>query len=1157
MYNITLDRYYNRNGEVSHSDYKAVLFRAGDALQSAEMNEAQGFAKKSLADFSSKFISNGDVVSGVEVDTSYVMNGNSLYDITVSSTEGMIFVDGEFIKVEASNIVLVDEDLNTSSFGIGAEIVYEEVTHNEDDTLLDPALETRNQGQPGAGRLKITASIIDEASFVEADDRIFLPLHYIIGGEVQEPNIAVPVDPFERFRDDTTDIVAKYDRNSNGNYLLEGHEIEFTGLINPFTGSVGTNVGPFWFNVADGSSNVNGYNFEVPYSRNFELSSLVDYELKQNEPQEFVGDGWYSVRHAPIRKVFRVSGEKTEVNLAMTHGAFAGANDELPAQFQPVLSISSITQGATTFVQGTDYSLVNDTIYWLNGGSEPAPSSTYYITFNYQYTETEGAFTSDNAYSNGDISDDKLKIYLHGFSVGSQIQYDYDFVLTRIDTVYIDSQGNLGSIKGIPSEDSPVPPENDIEKTLKIAEIKLSGDKDPVISLTSNRTFKMSDIQLILDSVRDNDYNLGRISLELDLVRKQPGASLKGQFVDAFNDDDYRDLGLENTAMTVGNNLILDMDWETVGYEPLTSLSEEQEYFEMSSTPNATAILFQPHYTKTRKVNSYLFTAPPPAKLTISPSVYRWLSKTEYRHMNIFRREQTLRIDTHLIVYNWRGINSTGFQINDYTNDYITRHRTNRVSVGRTPAIIPQIPIRVTSNRAAFNAGETVNVTLDNVDCGALTADSNGRINGSVVVPPRSVSGAKELVTIGADSGVFGSTIFHAVPLTRTITDIAIRHFRRIVRRVWYRYVNLRPVRRDPVAQTFTLREDTVLDKIEVVFGVKSVTDVTCTICETTAGMPDKDKTLVSKTVKVDDLVVAGSRQAFVFDNKIQLSGMKEYAFVIINDDPVAELHVAELGKRTIDTPNIWLTNPAYQTGVLLSSANNSTWTPHQTEDVRFWLYDCTFGLSEDFAYETKSVTDMTDMMVLADATVKEGTSIRYKVELLDRTGTAEAPREYFVNANDQIPLHDKYTGQVAITAEMTSNGAKSPVLDSDIQLMVGTSSRDSIYTSKGIEIDYLAQSAVAFIDCYEPNNTNIALEIQVVDPISKVVSWQPMARTAHLVELGKEWKELKFVFALQNGSQHVIDADQKLTRVRIKLATGDDANRPVVSDLRFNIVEI
>ncbi len=41
-YDITLNRYYNRTDSGGDfEDYKVLLFRAGDALQSAELNELQ------------------------------------------------------------------------------------------------------------------------------------------------------------------------------------------------------------------------------------------------------------------------------------------------------------------------------------------------------------------------------------------------------------------------------------------------------------------------------------------------------------------------------------------------------------------------------------------------------------------------------------------------------------------------------------------------------------------------------------------------------------------------------------------------------------------------------------------------------------------------------------------------------------------------------------------------------------------------------------------------------------------------------------------------------------------------------------------------------------------------------------------------------------
>lgn len=46
-----------------------------------------------------------------------------------------------------------------------------------------------------------------------------------------------------------------------------------------------------------------------------------------------------------------------------------------------VLTIVSIVEGGTTYVQGTDYQLTNNTVDWSLGGSEPAVDATYTVTF--------------------------------------------------------------------------------------------------------------------------------------------------------------------------------------------------------------------------------------------------------------------------------------------------------------------------------------------------------------------------------------------------------------------------------------------------------------------------------------------------------------------------------------------------------------------------------------------------------------------------------------------------------------------------------------------------------------------------------------------------------------------------------------------------------
>ena len=56
MYEITTPKYYNRfESESQFTDYKQLLFRAGDILQSSEVNEIQTTLKNDFSSISSRF----------------------------------------------------------------------------------------------------------------------------------------------------------------------------------------------------------------------------------------------------------------------------------------------------------------------------------------------------------------------------------------------------------------------------------------------------------------------------------------------------------------------------------------------------------------------------------------------------------------------------------------------------------------------------------------------------------------------------------------------------------------------------------------------------------------------------------------------------------------------------------------------------------------------------------------------------------------------------------------------------------------------------------------------------------------------------------------------------------------------------------------------
>ena len=1179
---IQLDRYYNRfEDNEQFGDYKALLFRAGDALQSAEMNEIQETFKRDTNFLARRFLRNGEIIEGgkaeIILEDSGAENGQgeTLYDVTSTFTEATIFMEGNFIRVNAGSIVVADQYIPESDFIIGVKITSEELTNSDDSSLLDPAVETRNYGQPGAGRLEIIGDFMLAEDYQELENTVFLPIFDIVRGEIYVRGQDDGVDTgFNTFRQDVINIVAKYDRNSNGNYLINGYETEFTERVEIPDGSGGfttSNLGPFRFSVADGSANVDGYNFEIDVSQEIDLEALIDFELKQDEPISFgTGDGFYTTRHTPIRKVFRVSGQRQRSAETIQHGSFIGATDELPNQYQPVRSVDLVWQADvnTPYVAGTDYALVGDSITWLAGGAEPAPSSTYYVDFKYQYTETEGNFSSDGIQTMGDISDDLTSIYFFGFATGTDVQFDYDFILQRIDALFIDATGKLGYVKGVPDEDDPRVPEADPDMTLKIAEILLGGDYDPEVTLSSQRVFKMSDIQLILDSMKQNEYNLTRLALQANISEAQPGATLKGQFVDDFNSDDQRDegiTGVENNAMTIGGNLIMDIDWGTATIDPAITLEEEQMSIEMPSTPRSSSILFQPHVTKYRQINEYLFKAPPGAKITVTPSVYRWVSKNSYRTFVKQVQVATRGINSWTTRYRsfgthrWHQVIQRTLRTTSVSRQILATSvgRTTSIQQSRTPAIIPRITIRIRSNYRAYNGNEPVRVTFDGKHATTINADALGTLNGTFIIPSNVLSGSKEVKAVGAQSKISGTTLFRAEPLSRTVQTTVTQWWRWVVRRqgtVWREA--------DPVAQSFVLNQTIALDRINIVFGALPTTDVSCVICETTAGFPDKNKAIISKTLAPTELNSLGHSQPFIFDNKMVLTKGKEYAFIIICKDAIGKVQVAELGEKTWDLPSIWLTGQAYSIGTLYNSSNNSAWTPLQKEDMRFWIYGCDFSTNYEVPFTEFDVNvneypqGVTDIMVLANAKVYEGTAIRYKVELLDRPTGATLENTFYVNSYSQFPLDEAYLGRVKVTAVFSSSGLYSPVLDPNVQLSLGYSHKESRYTSRYFPVDRNDERIIATIDNYKPSGTLIGMQIKVISPIDQTESWVDMTPESSSTPLGNDWVETKYTLSLDSGGP-IMDVSQEESVLKMIMTTPNDKNRPIISNLRLNTQKI
>ena len=170
----------------------------------------------------------------------------------------------------------------------------------------------------------------------------------------------------------------------------------------------------------------------------------------------------------------------------------------------------------------------------------------------------------------------------------------------------------------------------------------------------------------------------------------------------------------------------------------------------------------------------------------------------------------------------------------------------------------------------------------------------------------------------------------------------------------------------DPLAQTFFVEEmpgGMFITSADIFF--RSISDesnnngITLQIREVVNGVPTKTivpngqvhlrrSACYTSTINVDGSVNYASTN-FKFKNPVHLNNNSEYCMVLMPDanDPGYEVWIAELGGTEIGkTTRI---SKQAHAGVLHTSANNSSWSPHQAEDLMFVLRRAKFDVNTDY----------------------------------------------------------------------------------------------------------------------------------------------------------------------------------------------------------------
>lgn len=396
-----------------------------------------------------------------------------------------------------------------------------------------------------------------------------------------------------------------------------------------------------------------------------------------------------------------------------------------------------------------------------------------------------------------------------------------------------------------------------------------------------------------------------------------------------------------------------------------------------------------------------------------------------------------------------------------------------------------------------------------------LTANEHGEIRGKFRIPPDVPSGAKAVVFTGrGGSNASASFVGQGQMTVQNIVQA------QTITRYWT----------DPLAQTFALSSAAQICGVDLYFTARGDSPVRVQLRDTDNGYPGKAVLAETRLEPADIVITGGGHTRVLFAAPVSLATDTEYAVVVMCDDAVTALAVAELGQFDA-VRQYYVAGQPYQVGVLFSSSNASAWTGHQKKDLAFRLLAADFTAS---AAEVKlgsvTVEDATDLMVLAlEGLPRADTRVEYELTLPG--GGVQR-----VAAGQPVRLAAAQTGGVAVTAALSGiAGGASPVLHPGTQVLSGTVRASAVYQPRAVPA-VNATRAVLVYEALVPSGAAITPEIKTDSG-----DWIAML-AGGTAQQGDGWVEFRFTAELSAAVE---------VRYRLTLA-GTSLARPQVRNLKF-----
>jgi hypothetical protein len=212
------------------------------------------------------------------------------------------------------------------------------------------------------------------------------------------------------------------------------------------------------------------------------------------------------------------------------------------------------------------------------------------------------------------------------------------------------------------------------------------------------------------------------------------------------------------------------------------------------------------------------------------------------------------------------------------------------------------------------------------------------------------------------------------------------------------------------------------------------------------------------------------------FPLPICLEANREYAIVLLSDDPDHAVGIATLGQYVLPgNGNLgWVTSQAYTVGTLMVSSNAATWSPLPKSDLAFRLMGCRFtSTSQLVDFGDVPAQGVTDLLPMGNVErPSDGTDVQFVITEKSINLDHASPE------GQPITLDTPITDTLRFKALLTGTPTMSPILYQNSQLFTGVQDSSANYITNAIDAD-LSFGCTIIMEVLRPGSATVVPQIQ------------------------------------------------------------------------------